>query len=80
MIQDLGIELIDEKECVKIINGDLILNHKNKIFESRITKFPPRLETITGRIHCTAEQYERFASDIDRVIGDKKDKLVIHRL
>ena len=65
---------------VKIINGDLILNHKNKIFESRITKFPPRLEVVTGRIHCTAEQYERFAEDINRIVGAQKDKLVIHRL
>ena len=68
------------KEYFEIINGDLILNHKNKIFESRITKFPPRLETVTGRIHCTAEQYERFSKDIDRLIGDQKNKLVIHRL
>ena len=65
---------------VKIINGDLILNHKNKIFESRITQFPPRLEAVTGRIHCTAEQYERFSGDIDRLVGNQKNKLVIHRL
>ena len=65
---------------VRVINGDLVLNHKNKIFESRITKFPPELEQVTGKIHCTAEQYERFAADIDRVIGNDKSKLVIHRL
>ena len=65
---------------VRVINGDFILNHKNKIFESRITKFPPELEKVTGRIHCTAEQYEKFASDIDRIIGDDKYKLVIHKL
>lgn len=65
---------------VRVIDGDLVLYHKNKIFESRITKFPPMLKTVTGKIHCSVEQYERFASDIDRVIGDKKDKLVIHRL
>ena len=65
---------------VRVINGDLILNHKNKIFESRITKFPPSLEIVTGRIHCTAEQYERFAADINRVIGDDKSKVIIHRL
>lgn len=65
---------------VRVINGDLILNHKNKIFESRITKFPQELKEVTGRIHCTAEQYERFAADIDRVIGNDKSKLVIHRL
>ena len=65
---------------VRVINGDLVLNHKNKIFESRITKFPPELEQVTGKIHCTTEQYERFAADIDRVIGNDKSKLVIHRL
>lgn len=65
---------------VRVIDGDLFLYHKNKIFESRITKFPPILERVTGKIHCSVEQYERFAADIDRVIGNDKSKLVIHRL
>ena len=65
---------------VRIINGDLILNHKNKIFESRITQFPPELEIVTGKIHCSVEQYQKFAKDIDRIIGDDKSKLVIHRI
>ena len=56
------------------------LNNKNKIFESRIKQFTTDLEQVTGKIHCTTEKYERFAADIDRVIGNDKSKLVIHRL
>lgn len=62
---------------VKVIDGDFILTHKNKIFESRITKFPPRLENVTGKIYCSAEQYQQFADDINRVIGNDKTKLII---
>lgn len=74
-----GLNEDDLLEFVKIIDGDLILCNKNEVFNSRITKFPPQLEKVTGKIHCTAEQYEKFASDIDRLVGEDKTKLVIHR-
>lgn len=63
---------------VKVVNGNLILYNKKSLFDSRITEFPPNLSKVTGKIHCTAEQYERFGADIDRVIGNNKDKLVIY--
>ena len=62
---------------VRVIDGNLILHNKNKLFNSRITKFPPMLETVTGKIQCTTEQYERFKPDIDRLIGNDRSKLVI---
>lgn len=62
---------------VRVIDGNLILNNKNKLFNSRIAKFPPMLETVTGKIQCTTEQYERFKPDIDRLIGNDRSKLVI---
>lgn len=63
---------------VKVINGNFILDNKNKLFDSRITKFPPSLEQVTGKISCKQEQYERFGADIDRVLGGDKSRLIIH--
>lgn len=62
---------------VRVINGNLILNNKNWLYNSRITTFPPMLETVTGKIQCTAEQYKRFKPDIDRLIGNNTSKLII---
>ena len=64
---------------VKVINGNLVLDAKLNVFESRITKFPPNLEVVTGRIICTKEQYAKFKPDIDRLIETDKRKLVIHQ-
>ncbi len=63
---------------VKVIEGNLILNNKNHLFDSRISVFPPNLEKVTGKIHCTAAQYEKFSADIDRVVGNNKAKVVIY--
>ena len=63
---------------VKVINGNFILDNKNKLFDSRITKFPQSLEQVTGKISCKQEQYERFGADIDRVLGGDKSRLIIH--
>lgn len=62
---------------VKIIDGNLFLTNKNPIFRSRITKFPPNLETVTGRVICSAEQYEKFGAEIDRVVGGNKSKIIV---
>lgn len=63
---------------VEVIEGNLILNNKNHLFDSRISVFPPNLEKVTGKIHCTAAQYEKFGADIDRVVGNNKAKVVIY--
>ena len=63
---------------VKVINGNLILDAKLNVFGSRITKFPPNLEEVTGRISCTKKQYEKFKPEIDRLVGNSKGKLIIH--
>ncbi len=63
---------------VRKINGNLILDNKNSLFNSRITKFPPKLESVSGRISCNKEQYQKFGADIERVIGGDKSKLIIH--
>lgn len=63
---------------VKVINGNLILDAKQKVFESRITKFPPKLEKVTGRVSCTKAQYEKFKPEIDRLVADNPKKLLVH--
>ena len=73
-----GLNEDDLLHNVKVINGNLILDNKNKLFNSRITKFPPKLEQVTGRISCTKEQYELFGADIDRVLNGDKSRLIIH--
>ena len=64
---------------VKKIKGDMVLNHKNELFASSITKFPKNLEEVQGRIICSSQQYEKFAEDIDRIIGNNPHKLIIQR-
>ncbi|MBQ8458511.1 hypothetical protein IJ541_00250 [bacterium] len=63
---------------VRIINGNLILDAKNPVFESRITRIPPNLEEVTGKIICNQKQYEKFSQEIDRLVGNNKSKLIIH--
>lgn len=63
---------------VKVINGNLILDNKNSLYNSRITKFPPKLEKVTGRVVCSAEQFEKFGEDIKRVTGNDSRKIIVH--
>lgn len=63
----LGIDEDALLENVAIINGDLILNNKNPLFNSTITKFPPNLKMVSGRVYCDKDQYEKFKDDIIRV-------------
>lgn len=65
-------------DSVKVIDGDLNLYHRNKLFESRLSHFPANLEEVTGRIHCSAKQYEQFAEQIDKLVGNSQSKLIIH--
>lgn len=65
-------------KSVRVINGNLVLYNKNSLFNSRITQFPPNLETVTGKIHCTQQQYEKFGADIERVVGNNKSRVIIY--
>lgn len=76
--QMMGIDEDILLQNVKIINGDLILSNKNKLFSSSITKFPPELETVTGKIVCTEKQFEMFKEDILRVTRNQTNKIIIH--
>lgn len=73
-----GLDEDDLLKNVKIINGNFILDNKNSLFNSRISVFPPNLETVTGKIVCSKEQYQRFADDIIRVTGNDSKKVIIH--
>lgn len=65
---------------VEIIDGDMILKHKNnKLFNSKINVFPPKLKKVTGKIVCSKEQYEKFGEDMLRVTGDPNKILVLSR-
>lgn len=63
---------------VKKIDGNLILDGKNALYNSRITKFPPNLECVTGRVVCSVEQFEKFGDDIRRVTDNNPQKIIIH--
>ncbi|MBR6098883.1 hypothetical protein IKP85_03980 [bacterium] len=67
---------INENELlsqVEKIDGDLVLCHKNKLFNSEITVFPPNLKSVGGRVICNNEQYMKFQDDILRIVdGDVK--------
>lgn len=73
-----GLDENDLLRNVKVINGNLILDNKNPLFSSRITEFPPNLETVTGRIVCSKAQYQKFADDINRIAGNIPGKVIVH--
>lgn len=64
-------------ENVSVINGDLILDNKDYLFNSHITKFPEKLKKVTGKISCNKKQYEQFKDDIDKLIQNK-NMLLVH--
>lgn len=55
---------------VEKINGDMILNNKNKLLESTISTFPPKLKEVKGRICCTSKQFEQFGEDMKKVVAN----------
>lgn len=73
-----GLNEDDLLQNVKTIHGNLILDNKNPLFNSRITQFPPKLENVTGRVSCTAEQFAKYKDDIMRVVGNNQSKVIVH--
>lgn len=73
-----GLDENDLLKNVKIIEGNLILHNKNPLFNSRITVFPPNLEAVNGRVVCSEKQYEKFADDINRVVGYDFRRVIVH--
>lgn len=63
---------------VRTINGNLILHNRNPLYNSQITSFPPNLETVTGRIECSKEQFAKFEKDFLRVTGGNSSKIIVH--
>ncbi len=63
---------------VKIIKGDMVLYNKNPIYNSFINQFPPNLIKVTGKVICTQKQYKMFFKDINRVVGNNKNRIVVH--
>lgn len=72
-----GLDEDDLLRNVKTINGNFVLYNKNSLFNSRIKMFPPNLEKVTGKVLCSAEQYERFGEDIRRVVDGNLKKIHI---
>ena len=65
-------------EKVSKINGDFILYNKNKLYNSSLSKFPAKLQTITGRVYCTKEQFEKFKPDIFRVVNSNPARIIVY--
>ena len=47
-------------------------------YNSLITHFPSKLETVTGKIECTKKQYEKFGEDMLRAVDGKADRIIVH--
>lgn len=62
---------------VKVINGNFTLTHKNPLFVSSIQQFPPKLETVTGKVICSQEQFDKFGKDILRVVNNNTGRIII---
>lgn len=46
---------------VKKIDGNFVLYNKNPLYNSLITHFPSKLETVTGKIECTKNSMKSSA-------------------
>lgn len=56
---------------VEEINGDFVLKHKNnRLYDSGITEFPPKLKSVKGKIICSEEQYEKFGEEMKKVVDN----------
>ena len=74
---------INENELlsqVERINGDLVLCHKNKLFNSNMSIFPPNLKSISGKVVCNKEQYAKFKDDILRIVDGDMERIYISGL
>lgn len=71
---------IDENELLKdveIIDGNLMLCHKNKLLCSAIDKFPENLKIVTGKVLCNKEQFSKYQEDILRVVNGNKSRIIV---
>lgn len=75
-----GLNEDDLLQNVRVINGNLVLDNKNPLFNSRITQFPPKLETVAGKVSCTSSQFLKYKDDIMRVVDNNKSKVIIHNV
>lgn len=62
---------------VEKINGDLVLDNKNALYSSLITKFPPELKEVTGYVVCSEKQYNMFKDDFLRVVNNDEKRIKI---
>ena len=62
---------------VQIIDGNFVLSAKNRLFNSSITKFPPNLKSVTGKVICNQEQFAKYHADIMRVVGGQKSRVIV---
>lgn len=62
---------------VRKIDGDLVLSNKNFLFGSRISKFPPNLEEVTGKVICSAKQFENFKDVILKVVDNNPRRILV---
>ncbi len=74
-----GLREEDLLRNVAVINGDLVLHHKNSIFNSRLQQFPENLEVVKGKVICSSAQFEKFKSDILSVVNNDKSRVIIHK-
>ena len=65
-------------EKVSKINGDLILYNKNKLYNSSLSNFPPKLHTVTGRVYCTRKQFEKFQPAIIEAVNNDMSRILIY--
>ena len=68
----------DLLQNVSKIKGNMFLYNKNPLYNSFITQFPPQLKTVTGKIECTKEQYQKFGNDLLRVVDGQRERIKIH--
>ena len=59
-------------ENVSVVRGDLILDNKDVLLNSHITKIPEKLEKVTGKISCNRAQYEQFGDRLQQVAQNPK--------
>ena len=62
---------------VSKITGDFTLYHKNPLFMSSLKAFPPKLESVSGKVICSESQYEKFGEDIRRVVNNEMNRIII---
>ncbi len=72
-----GINEDELLNSVQIIDGNFVLSGKNKLFNSSITKFPPNLKSVTGKVICNQKQFAKYHDDIMRVVGGQKSKVIV---